>query len=68
MQNWTKISLSRNIKLPALLEIYELNGNIIQSKEIYDPEFILEKDNLQSGFYILKLRTNRIYTGKLIVR
>jgi len=50
------------------LEIYDLTGQLIYRKDALNtPEYRLEKGNLQAGIYLLKVRGERFYAGKVII-
>jgi len=70
LETKTTIRISNNIG-PLKLFVYDLLGREINSKETNSNKFILERGNLTSGVYILRIDAldgSMIYTQKLIVK
>lgn len=68
MENWTRLTLSADIPLPATLAIYDVNGVLVRNIRIFDQDLVIERDGLESGFYIIQLNADRVYNGKLVVK
>ena len=50
------------------LKIFDLTGKVIRDvNNIAGTEYILEKDNLKEGYYIIELGGDTIYRGRVIV-
>ncbi len=49
------------------LNIIDLSGKVVRSLEVNEPEFVLNRDNLEKGYYIIELRGDSLYRGKLII-
>ncbi|KPK86543.1 MAG: hypothetical protein AMS27_04805 [Bacteroides sp. SM23_62_1] len=50
------------------LRIMDLTGKVIRTREIKgQSEFILEREELESGYYLIELRGNKIFRAKMII-
>ena len=52
---------------PYILKIFDLSGKVVKSEEIYGREYTLQRENLESGYYIIELRGDRLFRAKLVI-
>lgn len=62
------ISFIDAVNNPYSLSLYDLQGRLVREiQQIRDPQFVLERESLQSGYYILVLEGDRTFRGKILM-
>jgi hypothetical protein len=65
----TKIQWNASGSKSSKIYIYNLQGKIIKEEQIRNShEFLLEREDLTSGVYFVKIISDKVYQGKLYVR
>jgi hypothetical protein len=49
------------------MRIMDITGNIVYSQNTSGSKYILEKQDLNAGIYILEIKGDRIFRGRLVI-